>query len=108
MRLATANRSRVSIRGRQCKIFFTSSLITVQNLVVKIWMLFLILNVSIQKAQKFGCAMPVPLGGGVAHPMLLPTSCVIVSNFVDEVQTVWAYLGCYQKLGTLGPSGILF
>ena len=30
--LSTANRSRVSIRGRPCKIFLTSSLITMQKL----------------------------------------------------------------------------
>jgi len=32
--LATANRWRVSIRGRPCKILLTSSLIAMQNLVV--------------------------------------------------------------------------
>ena len=33
-RLATANRSRVSIRGQTCKIYLTSSFITLQNLAV--------------------------------------------------------------------------
>ena len=33
-RLATANRSRISIHGRSCKILLTCSLIIMQNLVV--------------------------------------------------------------------------
>ena len=72
-KLATANRSRVSIRGQPCKTFLAASLITMQNLVV------LILYAQKQEAPKL-CGRWSLWIRGVADPYF-PT-CVSTPNFV--------------------------
>ena len=65
LRLATANRSHVSIRGRPCKFFLASSLITMQYLVV----VYRTMCVHVGGSKNSGDAGPCPLGvRGVADP----------------------------------------
>jgi len=63
--LATANRSRVSIRGQPCKNCLKSSLITMQNLVV----VPLYCVRACRRTQNFWGWGPAPLDGGVADAL---------------------------------------
>ena len=103
-RLATANRSRVSIRGQPRK--------NLPQILVwspcKIWLLFLILCARMYEIPKFEMRWgPThPLGrrrGWCPRNIILPTH-VTTPNFVALGQTVWASVEVPKILETLGPS----
>jgi len=81
--LATANGSRVSIRGRPIKIFLACSLITGQNLVV----VSHTMCAHVGGPKILGTIGPAPLGEQGRRPRntLLPTP-----NFVTLGQSVWS------------------
>ena len=98
-RLATANRSRVSIRCRPCKCF-ASSLITTQNSVV----VSHTLCAHVRGPENLvDAGAPPHYNRGVADPLDTRYSFtyVITPNSVAIGQTIWA-LGGRKNLATLG------
>ena len=90
-RLATANRSRVTIRGRPCKIFLTSSLITMQNLVV----VSHTVRAHVGGPKNLGRWGSAPLGcGRISDALGTPFSTTFVTapNHVSLGQTTRAYI----------------
>ena len=94
-RLATANRSRISTRGRPSKNFLTSSSITRQIPVI----VSRILCSPKWQSQKLEGSWGSALFGrwGVAGPR------VTIPNFVAIGQIGWASVRGSKNLGTLGP-----
>ena len=90
-RLATANRSPVSIRGRPCKNF-PDSLITIRNLVT----IFHTVRARVRGPKNFGDAgAPPPSDGAWMTPRItfLSHMCYHIPNLVALGQTILAYVG---------------
>ena len=81
-RLATANRSHISIRGRPCKIFLTSSLITMQKLIVVVSHT---VCTHVRGPKNVGDAWTCPIRTGVADPLETHYSPRVVSYQISSL-----------------------
>jgi len=105
-RLVTANRPRVSIRGRPYKICLASTLITIQNVAVASH------TVCACRSLKFGGRWDprtLLMGGAWLTPKTrYSPNGVTIPNFLAVGQTVWSYVGGSQNLEDAGtpPHGM--